>query len=119
MIKKICLALFALITQIHRAMEAPLNKTQSNQLQIVVSTIEKANIHLLLDKDANVLELKEKIAATENISAQQQVIYLIKNKFWLFQKRSYAISDIQRLKDIIEYHKTNKFLVCIKNTPSK
>jgi transcription initiation factor IIE alpha subunit len=81
-------------------------------INIIVSTLTKANMHLTFAADANILDIKTKVADLEHITIKKYRVYLIKTKFKIFQTKSKPIEDIQKLKDIIAYHKTNKFLVC-------
>lgn len=89
-------------------MEAPV----AEPINIIVSTLTKANMHLTFAADANILDIKTKIANSEQIDKRNYRVYLIKTKFKIFQTKSKPIADIQKIKDIIAYHKTNRFLVC-------
>ena len=100
------------------AMEKSLiEKPTTASLKVIVSTLKRADVHLLLESDANALDLKEKVALYDSIDIKNARVYLIKTKLGIFQTKSEAIADIQKLKEVIEHHQTNKFLVCL--TPSK
>lgn len=95
------------------AMEKPiLEKPPEALLKVIVSTSKMANVHLLLEPNANILDLKEKVSFYDQIDIKNSRVYLVKTTLGILQKRSGAIADIQKLKDVINLHKTNTFLVC-------
>lgn len=103
------LFIFGVVFSIYTgAMETPV----AESIKVIVSTLTKANLHLTFAADANILDIKTKVADLEHIDIKNYRVYLIKTTFKIFQTKSKPIEDIQNLKHIINYHKTNKFLVC-------
>ena len=95
------------------AMEKPMLKPAEAHLKVIVSTLKVAHVHLLLEAEANILDLKEKVSLYDPMSTNNSCVYLVKTKLGIFEKKSDAIADIQKLKDVIDYYKTNKFLICL------